>query len=236
MSRSALALVLWDIDHTLIEVTESTRLAYAAAFRGVTGRDLGAPWQFDGRTELAAVSQVLAEHGLDGDDGELRAAFMICLTGQFRALAGRFAAEGRVLPGAVQALTAISAMPGVSQSVLTGNLREVAAIKLAAFGLDRYLDLRIGAFGEDAVERTDLPAHALARAGELLGRTVTGTETVIVGDTARDVATALAAGARCVAVATGTTSAAELRAAGAQLVLPDLADTDAVLRAITACG
>jgi hypothetical protein len=52
-------LVLWDIDQTLIEVGGATRLAYAAAFRRATGRVLEQPWQFNGRTELAAATELL---------------------------------------------------------------------------------------------------------------------------------------------------------------------------------
>ena len=57
---------------------------------------------------------------------------------------------------------------------------------------------------------------------------------MLVGDTALDVAAALATGARVVGVATGGTTADELVAAGADAVLPDLADTAAVLAAILA--
>jgi hypothetical protein len=35
--------------------------------------------------------------------------------------------------------------PGILQSVLTGNLRQVAITKLQAFDLDRYIDFEIGA-------------------------------------------------------------------------------------------
>jgi phosphoglycolate phosphatase-like HAD superfamily hydrolase len=55
---------------------------------------------------------------------------------------------------------------------------------------------------------------------------------VVIGDTPFDVTAALAAGARAVGVATGSHPAAELRAAGAHAVLPDLTDTDAVLKAL----
>jgi phosphoglycolate phosphatase len=43
---------------------------------------------------------------------------------------------------------------------------------------------------------------------------------------------ALACGVRAVGVATGRFTAAELTAAGAHAVLPDLADTDATLAAV----
>jgi phosphoglycolate phosphatase len=55
---------------------------------------------------------------------------------------------------------------------------------------------------------------------------------VLIGDTPLDVAAARATGARSVGVATGTSSAAELAAADADAVLPDLTDTAAVLAAI----
>jgi hypothetical protein len=52
-------LVLWDIDHTLIDAGSVLRPAYAKAFHTMTGRTLEHPWQFDGRTELAAATDAL---------------------------------------------------------------------------------------------------------------------------------------------------------------------------------
>ncbi|MFD2356394.1 HAD family hydrolase [Nonomuraea ferruginea] len=79
-------------------------------------------------------------------------------------------------------------------------------------------------------------AHAFKRTERHLGHRHSGADTVIIGDTLRDIATAHAAGARIVAVATGTDSVAELRAAGADIVLPDLTDTCALQRAVTEGG
>jgi phosphoglycolate phosphatase len=58
-------LVLWDVDHTLIESGGVSRRAYAAAFRRATGQELELVWQFDGRTELAAAAEVFRAHGVD---------------------------------------------------------------------------------------------------------------------------------------------------------------------------
>ena len=60
-----------------------------------------------------------------------------------------------------------------------------------------------------------------------------GAATVLVGDTPLDVEAALATGARAVAVATGSYPAADLAAAGAHVVLPDLTDTARVVAAVT---
>lgn len=46
-------------------------------------------------------------------------------------------ATGRALPGAVAMLQQLATDPRVHQGVLTGNLRDVARIKLEAFGLGR---------------------------------------------------------------------------------------------------
>lgn len=53
---------------------------------------------------------------------------------------------------------------GTHQSVLTGSLHSLAVFKLAVFELARYFDLRIGAFGGDGLDRTQLARHAWRRA------------------------------------------------------------------------
>lgn len=224
-------LVLWDIDHTLIDGGGVSRRAYAVAFRRVAGRELEYRWEFDGRTELAAATEVLRAHGLDPGDGRLET-FLDLIVEELRTRQSELAAEGVVLPGAKQALEALRTR--AHQSVLTGNLHAIAMLKLTALRLDALLDTRVGAYGDDGYERTDLPAVVFDRTEKYLGYRHSGADTVIVGDTIRDVTTARAAGARAVAVATGTVSEADLKAAGADIVLENLADTEAVLTAILA--
>jgi phosphoglycolate phosphatase-like HAD superfamily hydrolase len=123
----------------------------------------------------------------------------------------------------------------IHQSVLTGNVRSVAEVKLAALGLREWLDLCIGAYGDDHEDRTELVHVARRRAAAVHGRSASafdGTTTVVIGDTPLDISAALAAGARAVGVATGSYSADDLAACGADSVLPDLTDTAAVLRAL----
>ncbi|HZC69632.1 MAG TPA: haloacid dehalogenase-like hydrolase [Jatrophihabitans sp.] len=233
MSRHAARLILWDIDQTLIEAGGTTRQAYAAAFLRTVGHQLEHPWQFNGRTELAAVREVLRAHGVEPTPG-LVAAFLEQVVAELSERADQIRRNGRVLDGAEAALRACRAAEGTYQSVLTGNLYPLAALKLSLFGLADYLDLRLGAYGGDAIERTELLQHAWDRAHRQTGHRFSGSDTVIVGDTLLDVATGTRAGARAVAVATGPFSVAELRAAGADVVLPSLADTTAVVGAILA--
>jgi phosphoglycolate phosphatase-like HAD superfamily hydrolase len=121
------------------------------------------------------------------------------------------------------------------QSVLTGNIRLLAEVKLAALGLRNGLDLCIGAYGDDHEDRAELIQVARRRAAAVHGRSANafaGAATVVIGDTPGDVAAALAAGARAIAVASGAHSATELHSAGAYAVLRDLTDTELVLEAL----
>jgi len=118
--------------------------------------------------------------------------------------------------------------------VLTGNVRPMAEMKLAALGLDDHLDLEAGAYGDSHEVRAELVHVARGNAARRYGTDFAGAATVLVGDTPLDVAAALETGARAVAVATGGTTAARLAESGAHAVLPDLADTPAVLAAILA--
>src|SRR5438874_238326 len=123
---------------------------------------------------------------------------------QYRALYPRYAvAPSPALPGAGAAIDAVRAAGG-RVVVITSKKAELAELHLG------HLDLRVDAvhgqvFGEGKT-------LALRQEGAL----------AYVGDHVADMASALAAGIPGVGVATGPCSAAELTAAGASTVLPDL--------------
>jgi phosphoglycolate phosphatase len=224
-------LVLWDIDHTLVDFAGLGAAWYAAAFTAATGATLRVHPVFGGRTELATTTELLTANGFEAGQETVQALFEALVAESERA-AHRFAAEARVLPGAAEALAAFAGHNGVVQSLVTGNLPEISRHKLAAFDLLEHLDLEIGGYGTLSVHRPDLVPHAVALAAAKHGTPFEADAVVVIGDTPNDVRAALHHGAVSVAVATGLYSAEELQAAGAHIVLPDLADTDAVQAAI----
>lgn len=137
-----------------------------------------------------------------------------------------------MLPGARAAVAATADLPGVVESVLTGTIRPNAVAKLRAFGLDRFLDLEIGGYGSDAYPRGTLLMMARSRAAEKYGAAIDPESAVYIADTRRDIEAASVGGARCIAVATGRDTMAELQEAGADIVLTDLSDTGQVTEAI----
>ena len=233
-------LVLWDIDYTLVNARGVGSELYTKVFTGLYGRPLPQPGSMAGRTDRAIAREVLALAGLDGHDGtdgldQQLLVFQAALNDTAPAFAARARQVVTALPGASAALADLAALApgqGPVQSLLTGNIRPMAEIKLAAAGLTRHLDLEVGSYGDLHEIRAELVAPARAAAAAAYGQDFGGTATVLIGDTPLDVAAALATGARAVGVATGHFSAADLAAAGAHAVLPDLTGTAAVVSAI----
>ncbi|WP_329453419.1 haloacid dehalogenase-like hydrolase (plasmid) [Streptomyces sp. NBC_01724] len=213
-------IVLWDVDHTLIENSGISKEIYAAAFTALTGRAPDLPAPTEGRTDRAIVPEMFRQHGLPVPDWE-RAKTALEAAGRGRE--EQLRQRGHVLPGVADVLRALAADPSVCSSVLTGNITANAHVKLGAFGLDALLHMDVGGYGEDAEERAGLVDAARTRVNAAHGF-ATGTATVLIGDTPRDVEAARTGGARCVAVASGIHSADELRSSGADFVLPDLTD------------
>lgn len=79
-----------------------------------------------------------------------------------------------------------------------------------------------GAYGCDHADRNRLGPIALERASLHAGKPFTAAETWVIGDTPKDIACAHAIGARCLAVATGQFSAAQLDACNADRVVESL--------------
>jgi phosphoglycolate phosphatase len=218
-------LVLWDVDGTLVDSAGQGRYAFEEAFEAVVGR-MPERVEYAGRTD-----HQIALSMLDGSSEQLPEV-LEQLVERLAARKDAIASEGRVYPGVPEALAALHEADGVINSLLTGNLEANAAVKVGAFGLDRWLDFEAGAYGSDPHERrSDLVAIARERAAERYGEP---TGAVLVGDTPLDVLAAHEAGARAVAVATGFADPDALRASRPDALLQDLSDTGAAIRAITA--
>ncbi len=230
-------LVLWDVDFTLVNTRGLGWRLYQLAFAQLYGRDLpsaAAMADMAGRTDRAISLEVLKLAGVDDPRGQV-SRFEATLAKVAPSVAGQVTATGTALPGAQEALAAIAELgqrEPVHQSLLTGNVRAVAEVKLSPFGLTRYLDLDVGAYGDEHERRAELVTLARARATAAYDARFEGEATVLVGDTPLDVDAALTAGARAVGVATGRFTEDELAAAGAHAVLANLAGTSEVLAAV----
>jgi len=224
-------LILWDIDGTLLRAGVLARDAFATAIERAVGRHPGEHGVvMSGGTDPQIALEILAFLEITEDEAQSLVPTVIGhLEAELAAAEERMRREGFVMPGIAELLPRLAADPDVHQSVLTGNTAANAAVKLRAFGLDRWLDIEVGAYGSDDADRNRLVPVALERMRRLRGLELEADDVWVVGDTPRDLACARAGGARCALVATGRIPLDELVAAEPDAVFADLSDVDAVL-------
>jgi phosphoglycolate phosphatase-like HAD superfamily hydrolase len=213
-------LLLFDIDGTLVDCGRQGRNVFRQALVDVFGTagDCDA-YNFAGRTDSRIVLDLLTGAGLPEEEvlaglPRLQELYLAELE------KGLDRTGMSLLPGVQELLESLADRPDVTLALLTGNWEAGARTKLSRFGLNRFFPF--GAFGSDRTDRDDLPPVALERAERHTGRTFRPEEALIIGDSVHDVGCARAHGIPVLAVATGRTSAKELRKAGAKQVVTDL--------------
>ncbi len=223
-------IILFDIDGTLLRCDgagkRSMRRACLEVF-GTAGRM--DEIDFQGRTDLFILGESLRSAGLaESKIAEKMPAF----TERYAAHLTRELETAAVtlLPGVTDLLDALSGAGNAVAGVLTGNIRAGAEIKLDRVGLRRFFPF--GAYGDDAADRTLLPAIALERAGSAMGLDAAYGDMVIVGDTVHDIDCARAVDAVSVCVGTGWSGRQVLLERGPDHFFDDLGDTEAVIRTL----
>jgi phosphoglycolate phosphatase-like HAD superfamily hydrolase len=216
-------LLLFDIDGTLVLTRGAGREAAKHAMREVFGISDGIDSHyFGGKTDWLTLIELLTPHGITTDEIE-------------RQLPRYSAAMGRQLarvipafpvvpcPGALDVLAALRQRADLLFGLVTGNVQPSAPLKLSAAGIDPAW-FPVGAYGDEAVERDDLPALALERAQVAYTVALTPAEVYVIGDTPADVRCARALGAVAVAVLTGAGKRDELVASKPDYLFDDLRD------------
>ena len=199
--------------------------AIANAFQGIP---------MAGRTDAWILTDAAIAHGIPPDAPDLvrfREAYLRHLAIEIEKPG---VARKGMMPGVRDLLDALASRTDVFLALLTGNYEAGARLKLDYFDLWRYFPC--GAFGDDAPHRNVLVPKALAKVEACGGPAFAAADTIVIGDTPLDVGCAAHVGARSIAVATGSHSVDQLRAAGADVVLQDLGNTDEVLRVIADLG
>ena len=216
-------LLLFDIDGTLIDSGGAGRAALAEAAAAELAFPVLPPVALAGRSDLAIMRDVLVLAGVPPTQPAMDGLVEAYLARLPETLSSH---EGRVLDGVVELLDSLAEL-SLPVGLATGNLMRGAELKLRRYGLwERFA---AGGFGDHSSERAHIVAVAIERLGAVSGVDRCSGDAVVIGDTLHDVTAGRAAGARVLAVATGTDDERVLRESDADLVLPDLADTTTVL-------
>ena len=231
------ALVLFDIDGTLVETGGAGRSGLLRSFREVFGvpdiEHRAAEVRLDGKTDPTIIAEMARAAGLAHDAVEARYAEF--QKAYIRALREELAREDRrekrrVLPGVQALLDALHPRTGTWLGLVTGNIEVGARAKLATFDLNRFFP--DGGFSSDHPDRIEIARIAHERFCRRAEVRFAPEHVAVIGDTELDVACARANGFRAIAVASGQVSRERLAAAGADAVLSDLSDLDEVMRAL----
>jgi phosphoglycolate phosphatase len=228
-------LLLFDIDGTLVRdrpLTHQEALTRAAvAVFGLhvpTGaepiRDVE-PW---GKTDRQILRDVLAAAGIEPPSDEDVARWERAACQAYERLELE---DGAARHTGTAATLGRLRDAGHTLALVTGNLEPIARRKLGLRGLEPYFPPGQGGFGSDADLRPELVPLARARAGAP-GQPRPREDTVLIGDTPRDVEAASADGVRCIAVTGHRFSADALLSAGAAVTVNSIPEVEAALAAL----
>ena len=194
------AALLWDIDGTLLTTARAGVYSLEDALEQVSGVRMSLQEATTaGLTDYAIAQNALQAVGHPADEEAVRE-FLRVHGEQLGAYLDR--RDGHVMPGVREVLEDLDGRDDVVNLLLTGNVEAGAWAKLRHYGLEGFFPLG-GAFCTGSGERGEIAGHALALTD--------GAELVyVIGDTPHDIAAGKAIGARVIAVATGSYSAAEL--------------------------
>lgn len=215
---------LFDIDGTLVSTGGAGRRSMERAFVEHTGTTAALDFSFAGMTDPAIVRRGLEHAGRPADPESIAAV----LASYLRVLSEEVTAAASfvVHDGIPHALDEASSWSSCVLGLGTGNIRDGARVKLGRANLfDRFA---FGGFGCDSEDRAELLAVGAGRGAALLGVPRVECRVVVIGDTPKDVAAALAIGAEAIGVGTGPYSANDLRACGAAWAFATLEEDGAL--------
>jgi len=210
-------LLLFDIDGTLVQrASREHAVALRQALHnvhGISADTVGPSADRAGRTDGEIARMILMDAGVSVDAIDAHAVDVQDECCRLYAELCPPDLSATVVPGMPELLEWLSDVDGVRLSLVTGNFEPVARIKLRAARLGQWFTPGQGGFGSDSEDRAALPPLARRRAGEADGRggcSWPRDQTLVIGDTPRDIACARADDLRCVAVTSGPHPAEDL--------------------------
>ncbi|HEU4792985.1 MAG TPA: HAD hydrolase-like protein [Nitrolancea sp.] len=229
-------MLLFDLDGTLIKWGDPVHLdAIDHSVHTLFPKSVGVSVHqidFDGRVQRRVVRELLARAGLDGSISpeELEPAFTVAGEMYARHWEDRDDKLRDPLPGVHSLLERLTDDDRFALAIVTGTARGIAEVKLHRHGLSQFFTT--GAYGDEVENRVDLVRLAISRAERHYGTSFPPGTIAVLGDTPHDIACGHACGTVGLGIATGRHSVETLSAAGAEAVVPDLTNTDAVIHAL----
>ena len=219
-------LVFFDIDNTLVQSSIGHMKALLRSIGEIYGLEASTDViNYHGMTDQEIITGILEKYEID------KATIISRLPGCLESMPRKYAQIVKsekivILPGVSDLLLRMEQY-GIILGLVTGNLEEIAHAKLKKVEIDHFF--RIGGFGSDHINRTDLVKIAIQRA-EAQFDFGSRRRVFHFGDAPQDMRAGREAGVVPIGVSTGVFSAEQLMSAGAHKVVSSLKDVDHILQ------
>lgn len=226
-------LILFDIDGTIQNFkTQLARDMFAEVLEDIFGKPIPAyaiP-NFAGMTDLQILFDICS--AINYPKADLMNHIELIWDNMYNHFKAVSTKENIILlPGIYELISAIKAEDIFCTALITGNFKRNAYLKLSAHNLAEHF--AFGAFGDDHNDRNQLPLIAIKRANELIAKgEFSYKNTLIIGDTLRDIECAKINNIPVLSVATGSYSIDELEKHNPDILMQNLADTGEVISSI----
>jgi len=227
------ALLLFDIDGTLINIADSGGRAWRTASRRLFGEQFDFKGvHFAGRLDSAIYLDLALHNGIT-DHADHAEQFWAAYLDELPRELARSAGHIHACPGVPHLLGRLRDQfaEEVCLGLLSGNHSGAVPHKLGAIGIDHRW-FTIGAFSDEATQRPKLTELCLRRYAVAHAAEPDPSRVIVIGDTPHDIDGAKAHGCVAFAVATGGYSMDALAAAGADVAVPDLSDPSPLMALI----
>jgi len=216
--------VLFDIDKTLLIASHCHFYSFKQAFKDLYKADiiLNIP-NLQGMTDKQIIYQLAKKNNInirDFNDIIERIVY------HYKKNVKR--EKIKPLNGTSEILDTLKNM-GIPTGIVTGNIEDIAWIKLKKAKFEDYFNF--GGFGNEGCQRSTILQLAIKRAEKIYNK-INPKETILVGDTPRDMQAGKKIGTLTVGVATGDFTIEELKEAGADQVLKSLKEKEKFIKII----
>jgi phosphoglycolate phosphatase-like HAD superfamily hydrolase len=222
-------LVLFDIDRTLLIGSRlKDEIAFPEAFKRVYGIDTNVDIiNRQGMTDQQIIIEILKKNGLNKKT--IHSKLKECMNVMIEIFNKNIDNDEFIVLDGVRELLQELDKQNILMGLVTGNLEPIAWGSLKKVGLDHYF--KVGGFGTDDINRTNLVRLAIKRAEENFGFKV-NSNVFLFGDAPQDMKAGKEAGVKTIGVTTGIYSKEQLKDAGADFILDNLARKDKILKII----
>jgi len=222
-------LVLFDIDKTLIKGSKAKDdIAFPQAFEKVYGVEATIDiTNSHGMTDQQIIIEVLKKKGLN--EKTIKSKLEECMKVMVDTFNKLIDSDEIIVLEGVRELLEILDKNNFLMGLVTGNLEPIARGELKKVGLNHYF--KVGGFGSDDINRTNLVKLAIKRAEENFNFKFDD-NVFLFGDAPQDMSAGKEARVNTVGITTGIYSKEQLEGAGADFILENLKDTNRVLEII----